>query len=191
VPEGLLGSPFAVGRFVADPRALEPYDRALHAAATLYEHLVWAQHPAREVRHLQLGSALWPWLDGDDAGRQARLELLEIDDSRVRAAQAWLLDHPMDPAARFVLGARAYYDRDFGKAWFLLLGAEGLPDLAPSAYLLRAGAARMIGQLDDARADLARARAATSTPPFARAVEMLAEHVGDPPGERCPHGPPG
>jgi spermidine synthase len=191
VPEGLPGSPFAVGGLVADPRTLEPYARALRAAAALYPQLAWAHHPAREIRHLVLGSALWPWLDGEDAGRQARLELLELDDGRVRAAHAWLLDHPTDPAARFVLGARAYYDRDFGKAWFLLLGAEQLPDLAPSTYLLRAGAARMIGQLDDARADLERARTATSTPAFAAAVERIAEHLGEPPGEQGPHGPPG
>jgi hypothetical protein len=143
------------------------------------------------VRHLLLGTILWPWLDGGDPGRQARLEPLGVDDTRVAAAHAWLLEHPDDPVAHFVLGARAYYDRDFGRAWFLLLGVVDAPDLEPSACLLRAGAARMMGRIDDARADLERAATLSRTAAFAPSVRAIAAQLSEPVGPSGPLGPPG
>jgi hypothetical protein len=191
IPDGLVGSPLAVRELVADPRALEPYDRALRAAAALYPQLAWTQHPLPEVRHLLLGTILWRWLDGDDPGRQARLEPLGVDDARVAAADAWLVDHPNDPVAHFVLGARAYYDRDFRRAWLFLLGVVDAPELEPSACLLRGGAARMIGQIDDARADLERAAVLSRTSAFASSVRAIAGRLSEPVGEAGPLGPAG
>ncbi len=190
LPAGLIGSAGDVLALVeGDPdAAVQRLGPALARHDALYSAIDDLYLVPEEIYLLVFGGRIFPgarW----GPGRMGFLALLDVHDEAVEAARRRLQHAPDDAEARYVVGARAFYDGRWRDAFDALAAVEeaALPaELRPTRHLLMGGAARALGELDAAQASLQAAAATSEAEPFRRNMQRLIAVLDQPWGAGGP-----
>jgi len=185
VPAGMIGAPTGVFRLVDNldrlPQSGPIFEEISRAIKSM--SLVRAALPAAwyspEVREITLGSALMHALYFQP-NHPYLLDLLHVGSEQVGPARAALAKGRYTSEARMVLARRAFYARDWNEALHQLDLVRSPLERDATYWLLRGGAARALGRLDDAREGFREAASASRDAGFKLAMAGLLKHLDRP-----------